>query len=51
MLCHNGEINAVAGNVNWMHAREHHLGSENDASLYPAIEDPTADSRTLDNVL
>jgi glutamate synthase (ferredoxin) len=51
MLCHNGEINAVAGNVNWMHAREHHLGSANDASLYPAIEDPTADSRTLDNVL
>ncbi|MHB8060740.1 MAG: glutamate synthase central domain-containing protein, partial [Gaiellaceae bacterium] len=51
MLCHNGEINAVAGNVNWMHAREHHLGSSNDASLYPAIEDPTADSRTLDNVL
>jgi glutamate synthase (ferredoxin) len=51
MLCHNGEINAVAGNVNWMHAREHHLGSANDASLYPAIEDPTADSRTLDNAL
>ena len=51
MLCHNGEINAVAGNVNWMHAREHHLGSADDASLYPAIEDPTADSRTLDNVL
>jgi glutamate synthase (ferredoxin) len=51
MLCHNGEINAVAGNVNWMHAREHHLGSEDDASLYPAIEDPGADSRTLDNAL
>jgi glutamate synthase (ferredoxin) len=51
MLCHNGEINAVAGNVNWMHAREHHLGSADDSSLYPAIEDPTADSRTLDNVL
>jgi glutamate synthase (ferredoxin) len=51
MLCHNGEINAVAGNVNWMHAREHHLGSADDASLYPAIEDPSADSRTLDNVL
>ncbi len=51
MLCHNGEINAVAGNVNWMHAREHHLGSADDASLYPAIEDPSADSRTLDNAL
>ncbi len=51
MLCHNGEINAVAGNVNWMRAREHHLGSKDDAALAPAIEDPTADSRTLDNVL
>ncbi|MGC9974303.1 MAG: glutamate synthase large subunit, partial [Gaiellaceae bacterium] len=51
MLCHNGEINALAGNVNWMRAREHHFGSANDASLYPAIEDPGADSRTLDNAL
>jgi glutamate synthase (ferredoxin) len=51
LLCHNGEINAVAGNVNWMRAREHHLGSADDASLYPAIEDPGADSRTLDNAL
>ena len=51
MLCHNGEINALAGNVNWMRAREHHFGSANDASLYPTIEDPGADSRTLDNAL
>ncbi|MGD0166495.1 MAG: glutamate synthase large subunit [Gaiellaceae bacterium] len=51
MLCHNGEINALAGNVNWMRAREHHFGTSNDASLYPAIEDAGADSRTLDNAL
>jgi glutamate synthase (ferredoxin) len=51
MLCHNGEINALAGNVNWMRAREHHFGSANDASLYPTIEDAGADSRTLDNAL
>ena len=51
MLCHNGEINALAGNVNWMRAREHHFGTANDASFYPAIEDPGADSRTLDNAL
>jgi glutamate synthase (ferredoxin) len=51
MLCHNGEINALAGNVNWMRAREHHFGTANDASLYPTIEDPGADSRTLDNAL
>ena len=26
LLCHNGEINAVRGNVNWMRARAGHLG-------------------------
>jgi glutamate synthase (ferredoxin) len=51
MLCHNGEINALAGNVNWMRARQHHFGTNNDASFLPAIEDPGADSRTLDNAL
>ncbi|MGZ4462819.1 MAG: glutamate synthase-related protein [Gaiellaceae bacterium] len=50
-LCHNGEINAVRGNVNWMRAREHRLGSFDDAALVPLIEDPEADSRTLDNAL
>ena len=28
-LCHNGEINTIRGNINWMHARE------NDAGLAP----------------
>jgi glutamate synthase (ferredoxin) len=51
MLCHNGEINALAGNVNWMRAREHRFGTSDDASLFPAIEDAGADSRTLDNAL
>jgi glutamate synthase (ferredoxin) len=50
-LCHNGEINAVRGNVNWMRAREHRLGSFDDAALRPLIEDAEADSRTLDNAL
>src|SRR6202030_4698802 len=27
-LCHNGEINTVRGNVNWMNAREKVLASE-----------------------
>jgi glutamate synthase (ferredoxin) len=27
LLCHNGEINAIEGNVNWMRAREGRLGS------------------------
>ncbi|HVE90991.1 MAG TPA: glutamate synthase central domain-containing protein, partial [Actinomycetota bacterium] len=26
MLCHNGEVNTIAGNVNWMRAREGRLG-------------------------
>ena len=24
-ICHNGEINTLRGNVNWMHARESHV--------------------------
>ena len=27
-LCHNGEINTVRGNINWMNAREKVLSSE-----------------------
>ena len=44
-LCHNGEINAVAGNVNWMRAREARLGTLDDSVLAPVIEEPDADSR------
>ena len=28
MICHNGEINTVRGNVNWMNARESVLHSD-----------------------
>ena len=28
MICHNGEINTVRGNINWMHARESVLASD-----------------------
>ena len=28
VICHNGEINTVKGNVNWMRARESELQSE-----------------------
>ena len=28
VICHNGEINTVMGNVNWMRARESELRSE-----------------------
>src|SRR6185295_1726522 len=27
-LCHNGEINTLRGNVNWMHARQNHFQSK-----------------------
>ncbi len=54
MLAHNGEINTVTGNVNWMRAHETRLAS---AALDPWIEDikPViqgggSDTATLDNV-
>jgi glutamate synthase (ferredoxin) len=51
LLCHNGEINAIAGNVNWMRAREGNLGSADDAQLAPVIDESGSDSAMLDNVL
>ena len=41
LLCHNGEINAVDGNVAWMHAR----------GLGDALEADGSDSGLLDNAL
>jgi glutamate synthase domain-containing protein 2/glutamate synthase domain-containing protein 1/glutamate synthase domain-containing protein 3 len=51
LLCHNGEINAIQGNVNWMRAREGSLGSGDDASLRPIVDESGSDSAMLDNVL
>ena len=51
LLCHNGEINAIQGNVNWMHAREGRLGSDDDALLAPVVDPAGSDSAMLDNVL
>ncbi|KIV98658.1 hypothetical protein, variant 3 [Verruconis gallopava] len=52
---HNGEINTLRGNKNWMRAREGVLksklfGNELDL-LYPIIEDGGSDSAAFDNVL
>jgi len=52
---HNGEINTLRGNKNWMRAREGVLksdlfGDELDL-LYPIIEDGGSDSAAFDNVL
>jgi glutamate synthase (NADPH/NADH) large chain len=55
LLCHNGEINTLRGNTNWMRVREGTLASrvfgEDLAKLYPVIGNDQSDSATLDNVL
>ncbi|KIJ44237.1 hypothetical protein M422DRAFT_252247 [Sphaerobolus stellatus SS14] len=52
---HNGEINTVRGNKNWMRAREGVLQSTHFADeldlLYPIIERGGSDSAAFDNVL
>lgn len=55
MLGHNGEINTLQGNYNWMQAREEALSSPLWASkthdLLPVIPQGSSDSAQLDNVL
>jgi glutamate synthase domain-containing protein 2/glutamate synthase domain-containing protein 1/glutamate synthase domain-containing protein 3 len=51
LLCHNGEINTIQGNVNWMRAREGRLGSSDDALLAPVVDPAGSDSAMLDNAL
>jgi glutamate synthase (NADPH/NADH) large chain len=54
-LCHNGEINTVQGNVNWMLARRHNMSSailgDDLEKLWPLIGDGASDSATFDNAL
>ncbi len=54
-ICHNGEINTVMGNVNWMRARESELSSElfgeDLAKILPVVTQGNSDSATFDNVL
>ena len=54
-LCHNGEINTVKGNSNWMNARRHSMSSDllkDDLNkLWPIIEKSPSDSATFDNAL
>ncbi len=55
MLAHNGEINTVRGNRNWMHAREAELradfwGKDIDL-LKPIIQPGGSDSASIDNAL
>ena len=55
VLCHNGEINTIQGNVNWMRARESRLASEvwgeQVEHLKPVIDETGSDSAMLDNAL
>ena len=54
MIAHNGEINTVRGNRNWMKAREAQLKSEllgDIESLKPIITDGASDSASFDEVL
>ncbi len=54
-VAHNGEINTVKGNVNWMHARQSILQSDlfgNDLKkLFPIIQPGGSDSACFDNAL
>ena len=54
-LCHNGEINTLRGNLNWMRVRESIMSSsrfgDGVAALMPVCGEKQSDSASLDNVL
>ena len=54
-IAHNGEINTLRGNVNWMSARESQLASplfgDDIDKIKPVIDQTGSDSAMLDNVL
>jgi glutamate synthase (NADPH) large chain len=55
MLAHNGEINTLRGNVNWMKSHETRMGSEvfgeHIEDIKPVIQAGGSDSAALDNVM
>ncbi len=55
MIAHNGEINTVRGNVNWMAARRHSMASEilgDDLDkIWPLIPEGQSDTACFDNAL
>ncbi len=55
LLGHNGEINTLLGNVNWMRAREadlaHEFWGDRITSLKPTVNSNNSDSANLDNVM
>ncbi len=54
LLGHNGEINTLLGNINWMMAREadlsHSVWGDKLNDLKPVVHPDNSDSATLDNV-
>ncbi len=55
MIAHNGEVNTLRGNINWMRARESQLASElfgeDLAKVIPVVREGGSDSAVFDNVL
>ncbi|HET8578940.1 MAG TPA: glutamate synthase large subunit [Methylomirabilota bacterium] len=54
-IAHNGEINTLRGNINWMHAREalcrSHLLGDDLKRILPIVIEGGSDSAIFDNVL
>jgi len=54
-VIHNGEINTLRGNVNWMHARQALLETdvfgENLSKVFPVVHEDGSDSAMFDNTL
>src|SRR5436305_11667874 len=55
MIAHNGEVNTLRGNINWMRARESQLASElfgeDLEKVMPVVREGGSDSAIFDNVL
>ena len=55
MIAHNGEINTVRGNINWMNARRHSMKSELLGSdldkIWPIIGEGQSDTACFDNAI
>ncbi len=55
MICHNGEINTLRGNINWMNARRNATRSsllgDDLNTIWPVIAEGQSDSACFDNAL
>ena len=55
LIAHNGEINTLRGNVNWIRARQQNIASkllgEGLTKIWPLIYDGQSDSASFDNAL